>query len=63
MLQEATHFKRVRGADGRVLYEPCSPGDVAAEEYTLTKLAEEGKAELVGCRAQDAAFRAAQGVV
>ena len=49
--QEATHFKKVRGERGEVLYEPCSPGDPAAEPYTLQKLDEEGKAGMVsaGC--------------
>lgn len=45
--QEATHFKKVRGEQGQVLYEPCSPGDPNAEPYTLAKLDEEGKAGLV----------------
>ncbi len=50
--QEATHFKKVRGEGGKVMYEPCSPGDSDAEPYTLQQLADEGKAELVGgcCR-------------
>lgn len=47
VLQEATHFKKVRGENGQVMYEPCSPGDANAEPYTLQQLADEGKANMV----------------
>jgi hypothetical protein len=46
-MQEATSFKQVRGADGTLVWEPCSQGDPGSVETTLDKLAAEGKAELV----------------
>lgn len=45
--QDATHFKAVPGPDGSTQLVPCSPGDPAAFEATLTTLAERGKAAMV----------------
>jgi vacuolar protein-sorting-associated protein 4 len=36
LLREATHFKQVRGPDGKAAWEPCSPGAPGAEEKNLT---------------------------
>lgn len=49
--QEATYFRLIKGKDGKMLYEACSPAYAGPkEETTLEKLAKEGKASLVGRR-------------
>lgn len=35
LLRESTHFRKVRGDDRGVSYEPCSPSEPGAEEKTL----------------------------
>mmetsp|Transcript_7236 Transcript_7236/g.12519 ORF Transcript_7236/g.12519 Transcript_7236/m.12519 type:complete len:402 (-) Transcript_7236:113-1318(-) len=45
--QEATHFKEVRDAAGKMLIEPCSPGDPAAFASTLDQLDAQGLAKVV----------------
>ncbi|KAK9806723.1 hypothetical protein WJX72_000607 [[Myrmecia] bisecta] len=45
--QEATHFRSVKGPDGKEALEPCSPGDRNAFPATLAGLAGQGKASLV----------------
>jgi len=42
--QDATHFKLMKRADGKVVVEPCSPGDQGAFPATLQSLSEAGRA-------------------
>mmetsp|Transcript_42512 Transcript_42512/g.51618 ORF Transcript_42512/g.51618 Transcript_42512/m.51618 type:complete len:438 (-) Transcript_42512:464-1777(-) len=46
-VQEATHFKAIQDAEGKTIYEPCSPGDPGAFEATLEQFATNGCSEQV----------------
>eukprot|EP00898_Chlorokybus_atmophyticus_P004022 jgi/Chlat1/4620/Chrsp3S05586 len=46
-VQDATHFKRIRGADGPEMYVPCAPTDPAGREDTLATLTEKDLANRV----------------
>jgi vacuolar protein-sorting-associated protein 4 len=45
--QEATHFKPLRGKDGKEYLLPCSPGDTGAIPATLQELADQNLADKV----------------
>lgn len=47
MLRECTHFKRVRGQDGRDNYEACSPSEEGAEEKNLQWFSDNNLADRV----------------
>lgn len=47
LLQEATHFRKVRTEDGKVMYEPCAPAAPGAEEMNVNWFAENNKGDLV----------------
>ncbi|PNH05006.1 Vacuolar protein sorting-associated protein 4A, partial [Tetrabaena socialis] len=47
LLREATHFKRVRGPDGGLAWEPCRPGDAGAQEHSLSYFSDNGLADKV----------------
>lgn len=47
LLREATHFRKVKTTEGKVMYEPCAPSAPGAEEINLNWFMENNKADLV----------------